>query len=633
MTEQITVTFLPEGTTIQALKGITIQQAATEAGFILNIPCGGHGECGKCRVIIKEGKTRKKGTFHQKHFSSEEIANGLCLACQTILLSDSTIYLPAHSLVRDQQILSDEIQSDLTLDPIAQRINIALPKPSKGNNIADYDRLKNTLQKKFPSQEITLPFSSISTLPTQLRLCEWTFTATLITEPSNRLLVQELSPDSSTKRLLGVAVDIGTTTIVASLVDLETGQTITTKSTFNQQMMFGEDIITRIQYASENERHLQRIQQLVIDDINQLLNELQNGTEGYISAITFSGNTIMSHLLYGLNPAHIWREPYTPVTREYPILSASDLGIKTGNKTTIFTLPSVSSYIGGDVIGDILVSGLNRKEKPSLLVDIGTNGEIVLGCKDWLLSCSVPAGPALEGAGVKAGMRAANGAIEKISLNRDTLECDYKVIGNQKPTGICGSGLIDLLSELFIAGVISKSGNFITTKKSDKIRSTKFGTEFLVVPKEQTAHSEDIVLSNNDIKTLLRTKGAFYAGCLTLLKSFNLSFNDIDSFYVAGGFGNYIDKENAIHIGLFPDIPSEKIKLLANGSLGGARAYLLSSQARKEAHELIHKITNIDLSNNYDFMDEYTLASFIPHTDLNLFPNVKRLLVDGGINY
>ncbi|MBD3192706.1 MAG: DUF4445 domain-containing protein [Candidatus Heimdallarchaeota archaeon] len=629
--KRATVTFQPEGIIVEVPLGETILTATKKAGIILTIPCGGHGRCGKCKVLINKGQNSLKGDFHTKTLTLKEIEDGYRLACQTKVEGDLEIFIPGESRVISQKILSDSLPVKMEIAPVIIRQQLTIPQPEEHSNMADIDRLLVEIKKTFPHQQIIIPYENLQKLPKILRKKNWNITLTYQKTSTTKLEILEIQAGQANGSILGLAIDIGTTTIAASLIDLETGERVQTASCVNSQMLAGEDIITRIHYASANFSNLIRLQNFVIKDINNLIKSFDCKPR-QIKALTLAANTVMTHLFFGIDPSYIWREPYTPAVSQFPTIQADRLGIKIHPLSKVRALPCVSSYVGGDIIGDILVSGLHQKDKPSIIVDIGTNGEIVLGCRSWLLSCSVPAGPALEGAEAKCGMRATMGAIERVTINPETLEPTFNIISAEKPLGICGSGLIDLIAELFQAGTLTKAGRF-TVRDHSRIRKGVHGLEYLVANKEETITQQDIVLTERDISNLLRTKGAFYAGYVTLLKSFNLTFQDVDTFYVAGGFGDSINAKNARTIGLYPDIPLEKIKSIGNGALGGAGLTLLSEKFIDTAKRIAKSLTNIELSKNYDFMDEYTLASFIPHTHLDYFPTVQKLIETGGIKY
>jgi len=626
----VDITFQPENLTVTIPCGESIFYALKQAGLIVNVPCGGHGTCGQCRVIVLEGAVCRKGLFHEQHFSKEELLAGYHLACQTKVEGNAQVFLPEESRVVGQKILAKTAPSSpYSLTPVVQRLVLTLTKPDNGNNIADVERLYRELGKHFPEKTMQLPFTLLQELPVLVRKQDWTITV-IIDHFGDALTIQEIHPGKeTTKPLLGLALDLGTTTIAAALIDLSSGEIVKKASTFNKQMLCGEDVITRIHFASESREQRLRLQKLIIATINNVIAEFGVDTRD-IRALTVAGNTVMMHLFFGINPSFLWREPYTPAVQHLPVIDGTLLGLKVKKGVKVATLPCVSSYVGGDVIGGIVAAGLHRLEQPGFLVDIGTNGEIVLGCKDWLVSSSVPAGPALEGAVVKCGMRATTGAIEHLNFEGATLEPKFEVIGGGKPRGLCGSALIDLVAELFKAGLLTKTGHL--DRNHRRVSKGTHGYEFLLLGGERTYHGKNIVLTESDISNILKAKSAFFAAYTILLQMFDLTFQDIGSFFVSGGFGNYLDAKNAILLGLYPDIPLSKIKFLGNSSLAGAIAILRSLTCLEECRRIAASLTNIELSTNCSFMDEFTLASFIPHTNLALFPTVQKQLQLGGNN-
>lgn len=421
---------------------------------------------------------------------------------------------------------------------------------------------------------------------------------------------------------LGIAIDIGTTTVVVYLVDLNNGNIIAKESSYNKQIICGEDVIARVLYCEEEEG-LNKLKSLVLETINFLINEFKVSKDE-IKSCVIAGNTIMTHLFLGIHPKYIRLEPYIPTANLFPLIKANDIGLNIYKNAPVYCLPSRSSYVGGDITADVLASGMHKKEELALLIDVGTNGEVVLGNKDWLVSCSCSAGPAFEGGEVEFGLRATSGAIEDIELEED-LNVKYKTIENAKPKGICGSGLLDLIAEMFTHGVIDKQGK-IQNLNSKRIRKGKEGNEFVIAWKEETEIKKDIVITDIDIKNILRTKASMFSAILTLLKSMEYSLDNIERVYIAGGFGNYLDSEKGIILGLFPDIPLWKFEYIGNGSVAGATLVLLSKEKKKEAEEIFQKMTYFELSVSNTYFNEFTSALFLPHTDINLFPSVKKLL-------
>ena len=655
---EFTVTFLPDNKTVKVKQGETILNAAVAADVFINSVCGGLGKCGKCRVQV-EGKISR---WDSELLSEEDRDNNICLACVSKVEGDIEVYIPETSRALKHQILTRSTGIEVeNLAPITRKFHLQLSAPSLEDNISDLERIKRALKDQ-GIEDAQMDLQFLWSLASTLRENQWDVGVT-VAEFDGKNEIVSIHPKDLVDKHFGLAIDIGTTTVVVSLVDLNTGETVASKSNYNKQIVCGEDVLARINYAEE-EGGLFNLQRLIVETINYLIEELtlddevcrrrpKEGTcKEDITSIVAAGNTTMTHLFLGLDPQNIRLEPYIPTACIFPIIKARDLVLETNPHAPIYCMPSRSSYVGGDITADILVSGLYKKDELALLVDVGTNGEAVIGNKDFLASCSCSAGPAFEGGEVQFGMRASVGAIEKLALtvlpgkaDEKDIKVYYKTIGKVLPKGICGSGLIDLLAELFINGIIDKSGS-INDIPSPRIRDGEEGKEFVVVFAEETglgkdviAHKrddgkiilkeskgKDIVITDSDIKNIIRTKGAVYASCSVLLKSMNYTFDHLDRIYIAGGFGNYIDMKKAIMLGLFPDIPLKKYDFIGNGSLGGARLALLSKDMRAEAEKIYRKMAYIELSVNNLFYNEFTSALFLPHTDLSLFPTVEKIL-------
>lgn len=442
-------------------------------------------------------------------------------------------------------------------------------------------------------------------------------------ELDERLSGLAIEPRDATGKNFGFCFDIGTTTISGQLVNLSSQAILGTKTTYNQQAAFGSDVITRIVYAS-GPGGLQQLHDCVCNTINQMINELvleHRVDLKYVNYIVCSGNTTMTHLLLNADPAHIRRLPYVPTVNFQSVLPALKADIKINPEGLLRCVPGVSGYVGGDTIAGVLSSGLYQNEKLCILIDIGTNGEIVLGNQEFMVACAASAGPAFEGSGISSGMRAAAGAIQKVNIDNKDFGIKYSVIRDKKPRGICGSGYIDLLCEMLGTGIIDKNGKIKAEGK--RIRQTDTGNEFVVCFKEESETGADIVINEADIENLKRSKGAIYSATSILVKHLGLEFSAIDKFYIAGGFGTYLDIEKAIRIGLLPDLERNKFIFIGNSSLAGSRQILLSTQAKDTADELASKITYFELSTEPGYMEEYGQALFFPHTDLTKFPTVK----------
>jgi uncharacterized 2Fe-2S/4Fe-4S cluster protein (DUF4445 family) len=636
------VTFYPDNKTIEVEKGKTILSAAMSGGIYINSGCGGDGVCGRCKVILKKGQVQ---THPTGRLSLEERKRGVYLACLARVQSDLEVEIPAESRLDFEKLTQEEI--DLRLkglyseseeielappilgkelfihSPLATKLYLELPQPTLDDKISDLERLYRAIRKIQDIPIMQTGLANIRHLGDLLRSADWKVTVTLGKRNGTTEIVL-VEPGDTSGRNFGFCFDIGTTTISGQLVDLNNKKVLGTKATYNKQASFGSDVITRIIYAQE-EDGLERLHHAVIDTMNQMIQELihQYGIDlNNVNCVLCAGNTTMMHLLLRIDPAYIRREPYVPTANSVPTIRAAEAGIKINPRGLLSCVPGVSSYVGGDVSAGVLACGLDQEEDLSILIDIGTNGEIVLGNKDFLVACSASAGPAFEGSGVNSGMRASKGAIQKVTLEPKDYAVKYETIGETKPRGICGSGYIDIISELLRTGLMDKSGK-LRAIKHKRIRETDVGREFVVIFQNESEATSDIVISEADIENLKRAKAAIYAACAILLKHMGLDFSQIKKIYVAGGFGTYLDIARAINIGLLPDLEKSRFVFVGNSALAGARQALLSSEAMKKTNEIARKITYFELSVEPKYMEEYMAALFFPHTDLTLFPSLK----------
>jgi uncharacterized 2Fe-2S/4Fe-4S cluster protein (DUF4445 family) len=595
--------------------------------------CGGVGRCGKCKIIAKGRYKADKSEL----VSADESARGLTLACLTKILGDVEVKIPDTSKVDVHQILTKcelvEIEQPM---PLTKKYFLKLTEPTLDNNISDLTRIKQELIKsldsqKFNEENIYTSIKIVQKIPLILRENGWEITVT-VAEFDKCMEIINVEPGNAASNNYGLCVDIGTTTIVVEMIELITGNSIACMSNYNKQKICGEDVLSRIIYAEEH--GVSKLQELVIDNINYLANEVtkvkNNGVRDIdrneISMIVLAGNTTMTHMFLGMDTSYIRRDPYIPTVSQVPFLKAHELSLQINPEAVVYCLPSRASWVGGDITADILASNIHRQDELSMMIDVGTNGEVVLGNKDWLIACSCSAGPAFEGGEVQFGMNASAGAIEKMQLT-DDLDVKYKTIGNSPAKGFCGSGLIDILSELFTHGVIDRNGQF---KANDSHRLSVVDEEpvFIITFANETGfeHKKDIFITETDIKNILRTKAAVYAACSLLLKTLGYTFNDLANIYIAGGFGNYLDTKKSIMLGLLPDVPLEKFKFIGNGSLAGSYLSLISTDKIAEAEEIYDKMTYIELSVSNDFYNEFVSALFLPHTDLTLFPSVTEII-------
>jgi uncharacterized 2Fe-2S/4Fe-4S cluster protein (DUF4445 family) len=507
------------------------------------------------------------------------------------------------------------------------------------DNTNDFDRLRRSLAQQHGIKEIRAELPILRRLGHDLRAAAWKVNVTLEmrdwvygTYLPPRLI--RVYPSAFGQRSMGVAVDLGTTSVVVYLVDFSTAQVVDTAGAYNKQISCGDDVISRIIYA-KRDGGLGRLQRLAVETINELLAELQerNRVELYeIHEVAVAGNTTMTHLLLGLDPRYLREEPYIPTVSVPPKLVAGELGLRVNSLARVHAMPAIGSYVGGDITAGVVSSGLYATDKLTVFIDIGTNGEMVLGNRDWLVACACSAGPAFEGGGVGCGMRATAGAVEDVWVDSRTLEPTFRTVDGAAPRGICGSGLIDLVAELFMTGVLDKGGRIDRGLPTPRVREGASGYEYVVVWGDESADGRDIAVSENDITNLLRAKAAVYAGISTLCRSVGVDLADVEQFLIGGAFGEYIDVEKAIHIGLLPDLPPQRFRFLGNTSALGAYMALLCVNMRQEVLDVAAGMTYLELSADNTFMDEYTSALFLPHTDIETFPSVAELLRASGID-
>jgi uncharacterized 2Fe-2S/4Fe-4S cluster protein (DUF4445 family) len=590
--------------------------------------CGGDGYCGKCKIVIDSGQFQSKPTTL---LTAEEIRENVVLACQTKVLSDMIITVPASHALETSQILMDtdahrfselagEVQAGIfPFDPLVQKLYVEMSEPTVHDHTADHERLYLGIREQIDAPIMQTGFRILQKLSGLLQDSGYKTTVT-VGRRGQTTEVIEVEAGDHTRRNFAVAVDLGTTTVVAHLMDLTDAKTLDTEATYNSQINFGEDYIRRIIYAEQNDA-FDEMQNRIVHDVNNLIVTLatrQRIDLHDITTVICAGNTAMVHFLLNLDSTRIRREPYIASAGFVPPIRAAEAGIQINKRGLLYCLPSVAAYVGSDIVAGVLTTRLFTKEGISLLVDIGTNGEVVLGNKDWLVCASSSAGPAFEGSGVRHGMRAGTGAIEKLFF-RGNGSLEYKTIGDAPPVGICGSGLLDTLAALLTNGIIDRTGRF-TDDGHPGLGEGDEGKQFQLAPPSDEHH--EIVITQADIDNLIRSKAGVFASIRVLMESTQTSSEDLDSIFLAGGFGNFLNVERAVTIGMLPDIPVEKIQFVGNTSIAGAKTVLLSQKALETAEEIAKSMTYFDLMSHPEYMDEFTRANFLPHTDLSLFPSV-----------
>lgn len=626
------ILFRPTNRSIEIEKGGNLLTAAAKADVHINASCGGDGTCGKCKVIVSGGRI---STDPRSKLSDEEINKGYALACQTQVFDDITVDVPLESelLAKAQgriQTLSASTESwnsklrQLNIDPIVIKKFIKLPAPSLQDSVGDATRVKRELKKELGHDaKIHFDLSLLKELAGLIRDGEWRVTVTLLKEFEIYRVINVVAGDKTAKQY-AIAIDIGTTTCVGELVDITNKKVLGEHSEYNAQISLGDDVISRMVYAKKGDglEILQRRAAATIDKIVKKLLRRGKIKAEEVELIVLAGNTIMTHLLYGVSTDKIREAPYVPVFRFAPIINGRDIGLAQLPVAKLVAFPCVASYLGGDITAGVVASGLINNNDLSLYIDIGTNGEIVLGNSEWMLGCSCSAGPAFEGGGVKDGIRSIDGAIERIIIERETYETVFTTIGSKVACGICGSGLIDLIAELFLSGVIDKRGKINRNLSVSRIRKGEHGWEFVVAWANTTSINRDIVITEIDIDNLMRAKAAVYAGITTLVDSVGVKLKDLDKILIAGSFGNYIRVKEAVTIGLLPDLPVEKFVFVGNGSLLGCVRAAINIDELKQAEEITKSMSYQELSADNSFMERYTSALFLPHTDKKLFPSV-----------
>ncbi len=642
----VAVRLEPAGVTVTVPAGSLLEDAISKAGLRVALPCGGQGRCGRCVVQVKEGSVRRRSTVR---LGAEQIEEGYALACQTLVNSDAVVLL-IDAEPRQERIVGGDLADKVAREsvpcdrrraPVVSAYRVVVPPPDMADNTPDFERLQREMALQYGIRRITPSLTALARLPESLRNGEWTVTAVIEqrdpdvalaldpTDSAGSYRLLDVFPGDQPPRLYGAAIDIGTTTVVAYLTDLATGEVVDGLSAYNDQIARGEDVISRIIYGKQLARRVE-LRERVVGTMNGLLDEMLSRkrlTRDDILAVVVAGNTTMTHLFLGLDPANIRLEPYVGAAGKFPLVPASTLSLHVHPEALVDCMPAVGAYVGGDITAGALISGMTEGEEIALFLDIGTNGEMVLGNNEWLISCACSAGPGFEGAGASSGMRAVRGAIEEVWIDPVTFEPTVTTIGGDVPRGICGSGMISLMGELMMTGIINKSGRISPDIPTKRIREGHNGLEYVVVWADDTATGErDIILDDTDIINLLRAKAAIYAGAAVLCESVGLSITDVDRVLIGGSFGKHIDVEKAIQIGLLPDLPWDRFSYLGNTSLQGAYHALVCRTCRAEIEDIASKMTYLELSADNRFMDAFTSALFLPHTDESLFPSVQQSL-------
>jgi uncharacterized 2Fe-2S/4Fe-4S cluster protein (DUF4445 family) len=597
-----------------AEKGDNLLEKMREEDIRIEALCGGKGQCGKCKVILDSGRVKKKSTTPDKFLSPEELEQGYYLACMVELLEDCEFTIPAESRIENPKIL---LSSKMELPEPKTAIKKFLIEPMKKTSTSLLLQSRGVRLREYngPSPRISDEMNS------QINeIAEGEIATATISRTKGFPEIINVEKGNTREEKFGLAIDIGTTTVVVILVDLNTGDILEYGSAMNKQITYGEDLVTRIAYTRRPDG-LKKLQSVVVETINDILRELNKKDldPKQILDVSIGGNTVMNHLFAGLESTYL-ELANIEVLRDPIIVKAREVGLEINPDTYIYCLPNVSRFLGGDAIGDVLAGNMHNRDEMSLMVDLGTNGEVIFGNREWLFSASCASGPAFEGEGVRHGMRASVGGIDHIKIDDETLESEISVIGEAKAKGICGSGLIDLVAELFRVGILDFAGKLVPDKPN--VREGKWGLEYVVVPEEETSIGKDIVLTQHDLDYVIDSKAAACGAITVLMKKLKIGIDDVKNIFLAGAFGTFTDLENAKRLGIFPEFPNGTITPIGNGSLSGAYATLMSTDKREEAAEIAKRMVYIDLLVDIEFIDEYSKALYLPG-DKEYFPTLS----------
>ena len=628
-----------EDVTTFAQEGENLLDVARKTNVAIDAPCGGNASCGKCKVKLVDGELDSPKT---RHISDEEYGNGWRLACVSKIMGDVAVEVPdiasayrsrmkvADLSSKEEIAIFENAKNDLEAAGLAltnsmEILEISMEVPSLDDTMPDNERLVRAIKKQTGATSVRLPYQVLTKMARVFRDSHFEVRCVARTSSAGDIFVYDVYPKDAEVVIGGLAIDIGTTTVSALLINMLTGEIIGKASAGNGQIRYGADVINRI-IESMKPGGSKKLQEAIIEEtINPLIEQMCRASgflPEHIYRMAVAANTTMNHLMAGMEGDPIRMEPYIPTFYKTNSLFASDIGIHINRDAHIIIAPNIGSYVGGDITAGTLVSMLWNRPEFSLFIDLGTNGELVFGNSDFMMSCACSAGPAFEGGDISCGMRATDGAIEACTIDKETMEPSYSVIGREgeKPIGLCGSGIIDVIAELFRTGIINPKGKFV--REGKRIRHDEYGMGSYVLAFEEEAGSvKDVEINEVDIDNFIRAKGAIFSAIRTMLASIDFEVEMIDDVYVAGGIGSGINMENAVRIGMFPDISIEKFHYIGNSSLAGAYTMLLSRDAERKCYDLASNMTYLELSTVPSYMDEFVACCFIPHTDTALFPS------------
>lgn len=625
------VTFIPQNKSVRVEADTSLLEAALRAGITINNLCGGDGICARCKMIVTRGKVT--GRVSPK-LTRDEIRRGFVLACQTPVDDNLVVEIPEETWAKEKLVAAEdaarfrdltegwEYEKDLVPAPLVTKVYLEIEEPDLANNMADHQRVDDAIRKTLKYRSMQMGLKILKNLPEILRQSDYKITATVglrrdIAE------VMNIEGGNTADRNFMAVVDMGTTTIVAHLVNTNTMETLDARACFNSQGIYGREVTRRMMTAEQ--KGVEELQRLLVEDINGLIEQLADANKVKlkdISAVVCSGNTAMGHFLLGLCTRNIRRNPYVATTVSPPPLRAVEVGLNINPRGLLYSLPAISGWVGSDITAGILSTRMNESEELSLLLDIGTNGEIVIGNREWLVSASASAGPALEGASVDCGMRAEAGAVEKIYVEDASVR--YQTIDGKRPKGICGSGIIDAVAVLLDQGYINRSGVFLEEDKP-RVEMVDGLKRYIIADGKETGSGHPVYISESDIENVITAKAAIFAAMKILLHRLDLTFEDVERFCIAGAFGSYINIEHAVAIGLIPDIERSRFEFVGNTSIKGAKIVAFYKEALYKIEKIREDTTYYDLMGANDYVEEFQKAMFLPHTDIELFHRNKSL--------
>jgi len=628
---KVQIVFEPDGLRSNVKFGVTILEAAKICGIKIRSECGGHGFCGKCKVIAKTPEGLTSLSEREKELlSDQEIKKGYRLACQAYIKGNTVIYVPEESRITKRKTLIEGVMQEVEVSPLVEKFYIILPKPSLQDLRTDFDRMIESLKDIYNLEDLEIPLELLKTLPLKLRDANWKVTATIW----NRKRIISVEPGNTTQKLYGIAIDIGTSKIIGYLINLLSGKVIATHFIENPQIIYGEDIISRISHVMKNPQTLEEIHSLAIKAINEIILkccEKADIEQTDIYEAVIVGNTAMHHFFLSINPKYLALSPYVPAIGNSVNVEARELKINICPHGNVHVLPIIAGFVGADAVGDILATKIFEAEKICLTIDIGTNTEIVLGNKNELFTTSCASGPAFEGMHITHGMKAVEGAIEKVRIDPETFEVHYETIGNTEPVGICGSAMVDIVAEMLKTGLIDHTGKFNVNKSTERFQKVNNEYVFVIAKPNETRSGTPIIVTQKDIREIQLAKAAIHTGFSTLMRKRGVSTSLIDKIFVAGAFGNYLNIENSIIIGLLPDVPPSKVKFVGNAAGSGAIMSLISKKEREKAKEIAKRTKYVELAIDPSFHMELAASMYLPHKNLDEFPTVKKLLEKRGL--